>query len=93
MCMDGVVSGLFSSNETVVDPWLLAMSNLHGALESGRCQLRLGCEVLSLKRAESRTGVDTLWEVETRLDLVVLVLTCSYKRPHVQVREGSLPSG
>ncbi len=60
LCQDGIVGALFSPNEYVVDPFLLALSNIYSAIESG-ATLLTSTEVI-------QTTWDTknkIWSVKT----------------------------
>lgn len=59
LCLDGVTAALFSPNEAVVDPWLLAMTHVYG-MEVGGVKCYTGCEVLKIKKEED------VWSIVTR---------------------------
>ena len=49
LCLDGVTAALFSPNEAVVDPWLLAMTHVYG-MEVAGVTCYTGCEVVRMRR-------------------------------------------
>ena len=49
LCLAGVTAALFSPNEAVVDPWLLAMTHVYG-MEVAGVTYYTGCEVLKMRR-------------------------------------------
>jgi len=44
LCLDGVTAALYSANEAIVDPWLLAMTHVYG-MEVAGVKILTGCEV------------------------------------------------
>ena len=58
LCLAGVTAALFSANEAIVDPWLLAMTHVYG-MEVAGVKIHTGCEVLRVKKA------GTVWSVST----------------------------
>ena len=58
LSLDGVTAALFSGNEAIVDPWLLAMTHVYG-MEVAGVEIMTGCEVLGVRREGSGWTVDT----------------------------------
>jgi len=59
LCLNGVTAALFSPNEAVVDPWLLAMTHVYG-MEMAGVKYHTGCEVVKIKKEKD------MWSVLTR---------------------------
>ena len=57
LCLSGVTAALYSANEAIVDPWLLAMTHVYG-MEVAGVKCMTGCEVLRVKR-EAREWIVT----------------------------------
>ena len=58
LSLDGVTAALFSGNEAIVDPWLLAMTHVYG-MEVAGVEIMTVCEVLGVRREGSGWTVDT----------------------------------
>ena len=67
LSLAGVTAALFSNNEAIVDPWLLAMTHVYG-MEVAGVEVLTRCEVLGVAKEEGR------WSVETRRG--VILATC-----------------
>ena len=53
-----MTAALFSGNEAIVDPWLLAMTHVYG-MEVAGVEIMTGCEVLGVRREGGGWTVDT----------------------------------
>eukprot|EP00092_Neocalanus_flemingeri_P007384 GFUD01007972.1.p1 GENE.GFUD01007972.1~~GFUD01007972.1.p1 ORF type:complete len:416 (+),score=114.41 GFUD01007972.1:113-1360(+) len=71
LCLNGVTAALFSANEAVVDPWLLAMTHVYG-MEVAGVKIHTGCEVIGVKREGE------VWMVTTRKGIIkaLCVVNC-----------------
>lgn len=63
LCLDGVTAALFSANEAIVDPWLLAMTHVHG-MEVAGVDIKTGCEVVAVEKDGE------VWCVETTKGMI-----------------------
>ena len=48
ICLQGVTAALYSENEAIVDPWLLAMTHVYGMEKAGVIS-HTNCKVLKVK--------------------------------------------